>query len=157
MLSRYPNREISMFNYPATVEYDEDTECYEITYNDFSELQGVAYAEEDIELDASDTLIAGLADLIASRIPVPAPSKPINDTNIIVHLPLLVCLKIALHNAMIQTGTRKADLARKLNQKAPQIDRLLDVNHASKVETLEQALYLLGFEVSVTVNKKSDK
>lgn len=43
-----------MFNYPATVKYDEDTECYEIAYNDFSELQGVAYAEEDIELDASE-------------------------------------------------------------------------------------------------------
>lgn len=62
-------------------------------------------------------------------------------------------MKAALHNAMINTGTRKADLARKLNQKGPQIDRLLDVSHASKVETLEQALYLLGYEVEVSVNK----
>lgn len=64
-------------------------------------------------------------------------------------------MKAALHNAMINTGTRKADLARKLNQKGPQIDRLLDVSHASKVETLEQALYLLGYEAEVSVKKLS--
>jgi len=35
--------------------------------------------------------------------------------------------------------------------KGAQIDRLLDVEHASKIETLEQALYLLGWNVSVSV------
>nr|WP_314265449.1 hypothetical protein [uncultured Moellerella sp.] len=142
-----------MFKYPASVEFDEETDSYEISYRDFPDLQGTAYAEEDIELDASDTLLTGIDDLITARIPIPSPS-PQAETDILVHLPVLACLKIALHNAMIQTGTRKADLARKLNQKAPQIDRLLDVNHASKVETLEQALYLLGYEVAVQVNKK---
>lgn len=139
-----------MFRYPITVSFDDESGEYEISYRDFSELYSSALTEDDIELEAKDGLTAFIAEQIESRIPVPAPS-PAEAGDITIHLPVLTCLKIALHNAMINTGTRKVDLARKLNQKGPQIDRLLDVEHASKVETLEQALYLLGYEVSVSV------
>lgn len=141
-----------MFRYPITVSFDDETGEYEISYRDFTDLYSTALTEDDVELEAKDGLTAYIADLIESRIPVPGPS-PAETDDITVHLPVLTCLKIALHNAMINTGTRKVDLARKLNQKGPQIDRLLDVEHASKVETLEQALYLLGYEVSVSITK----
>ncbi|HAV1906106.1 TPA: hypothetical protein JG938_002781 [Enterobacter hormaechei subsp. steigerwaltii] len=141
-----------MFKYPATVSFDGDTGQYEIAYRDFNNLHSVALTEDDIELEARDGIIAMIGDLIDSRIPVPEPSVA-QEEDIVIHLPVLICLKAALHNAMISTGTRKADLARKLNQKGPQIDRLLDVSHASKVETLEQALYLLGYETSVSIIK----
>ncbi|MGX5010936.1 hypothetical protein ACWKX5_06620 [Enterobacter asburiae] len=143
-----------MFKYPATVSFDEDTGQYEIVFRDFSNLHSVALTEDDIELEARDGVTAMIGDLIDSRVPIPDPSS-VKAGDIAVHLPVLICLKAALHNAMINTGTRKADLARKLNQKGPQIDRLLDVSHASKVETLEQALYLLGYEVSVSVARVS--
>lgn len=141
-----------MFKYSASVSLDEETGAYEILYKDFKNIHAIAYSEDDIELEATDGLLAGIGDHIDCRRPIPEPSVR-EDDDIIVRLPILSCLKIALHNAMIQTGTRKADLARKLNQKGPQIDRLLDVGHASKVETLEQALYLLGYEVSASVNQ----
>lgn len=142
-----------MFNYFATVDFDEETNSYEISFVDFPDIQGVAYCEEDIELEAADTLTTGLADFISSRTLIPAPTKCDNEA-IEIHLPILSCLKIALHNAIIQTDTRKADLARKLNLNSQQIDRLLDIEHASKIDALEQALYLLGYEVKVTVSKQ---
>ena len=141
-----------MVKYAANVAHDKETGQYEISFRDFSNLHSVALTEDDIELEARDGLVAAIGDLIDSRIPVPEPTAA-QEGDIVIHIPVLVCLKAALHNAMISTGTRKADLARKLNQKAPQIDRLLDVGHASKVETLEQALYLLGYEVSVSVSR----
>lgn len=144
-----------MFNYLATVEFDEETNSYEISFADFPEIQGVAYCEEDIELEASETLMTGLADFISSRTPIPAPTSTEVDA-ITVHLPILSCLKIALHNAIIETDTRKADLARKLNLNSQQVDRLLDIEHASKVDALEQALYLLGYNIKVSIEKKSD-
>lgn len=143
-----------MFKYSASVSFDEDTEQFEISFRDFENLHSVAFNEDDIELEARDALTAMVGELIDSRIPIPEPTAA-QEGEIVIHLPVLTCLKAALHNAMISTGTRKADLARKLNQKGPQIDRLLDVSHASKVETLEQALYLLGYEVSVSVSKVS--
>lgn len=141
-----------MFKYAANVAHDKETGQYEISFRDFSNLHSVALTEDDIELEARDGLVAAIGDLIESRIPVPEPTAA-KDGDLVIHLPVLICLKAALHNAMISTGTRKADLARKLNQKGPQVDRLLDVSHASKVETLEQALYLLGYEVSVSVSR----
>lgn len=139
-----------MFKYPATVSFDDDAEQYEITFRDFDMIHSVALAEEDIELEACEGLTAIIGEMIDSRIPLPEPSVAQAD-DILVHLPVLICLKAALHNAMIGTGTRKADLARKLNLNGAQIDRLLDVSYASKVEMLEQALYLVGYEVSVTL------
>lgn len=141
-----------MFNYPAIAQFDEESETYEITYRDFDNIHAVAYTEDDIELEASDILHVGLEEFIASKLPIPAPSKA-QAGDFIVYLPLISCLKIALHNAMLETKTKKSDLARKMNLTSAQIERLLEINQTSKVDSLEQALYLLGYAISVSVNK----
>jgi antitoxin HicB len=139
-----------MFKYPASASYDEESDTYEISFRDFKTAHSVAYDEEDIELEASEGLTAAIGDSISSRLLIPEAS-PALPGEILVHIPVLTCLKAALHNAMMQTDTRKADLARKLNMNSQQIDRLLDVEHASKIDALEQALYLLGHEVTVSI------
>ncbi|MBP2170247.1 antitoxin HicB [Erwinia toletana] len=139
-----------MYNYPARVSFDEENDEYVISFRDFENLHSVALTEDDIELAAQESLTAAIGDSIADRLPLPQPSAATDD-EIVLHLPVLTCLKAALHGAMIASGTRKADLARKLNLNSAQTDRLLDVGYASKVETLEQALYLLGYEVKVQI------
>lgn len=141
-----------MFNYPAVAHFDEESETYEITYRDFDNIHAVAYTEDDIELEASDILHVGLEEFVASKLPIPAPSKA-QAGDFIVYLPLISCLKIALHNAMLETKTKKSDLARKMNLTSAQIERLLEINQTSKIDSLEQALYLLGYAISVSVNK----
>lgn len=141
-----------MFNYPAVAHFDEESETYEITYRDFDNIHAVAYTKDDIELEASDILHVGLEEFIASKQPIPAPSQA-QPGDFIVYLPLISCLKIALHNAMLETKTKKSDLARKMNLTSAQIERLLEINQTSKVDSLEQALYLLGYAISVSVNK----
>ena len=143
-----------MFNYLATVDYIEEEGTYEISYCDFPEIQGATFNKENIELEAEETLTAAIAELIASRLPIPLPSSDAKNA-FIVYLPILSCLKIALSNAIIETNTRKSDLARKLNINAQQIERLLDIHYASKIEALEQALYLLGYDIAVMVTKRA--
>ncbi len=145
-----------MFNYQAIVEFIEDEGTYEISFCDFPDIQGVSYNEENIEFEAEETLISTISELISSRLPIPLPTATI-ENSFSVHLPVLTCLKIALNNAIIQSDTQKSDLARKLNINAQQIERLLDIRYASKVEILEQALYLLNFDIAITVTKRSDK
>lgn len=142
-----------MFNYPATSHFDEESETYEITYRDFDNIHAVAYTEDDIELEASDILHVGLEEFISSKMPIPMPSEP-QSGDFIVYLPPISCLKIALHNAMITTKTKKADLARKMNLNSAQIERLLDINQTSKIDSLEQALYLLGYHIAISVHKQ---
>ncbi|HGM9786366.1 TPA: hypothetical protein ACKRDA_003472 [Proteus mirabilis] len=142
-----------MFNYPATSHFDEESETYEITYRDFDNIHAVAYTEDDIELEASDILHVGLEEFISSKLPIPMPSEP-QSGDFIVYLPPISCLKIALHNAMLTTKTKKADLARKMNLNSAQIERLLDINQTSKIDSLEQALYLLGYHIAISVHKQ---
>ena len=142
-----------MFNYPATFHFDEESETYEITYRDFDNIHAVAYTEDDIELEASDILHVGLEEFISSKMPIPMPSEP-QSGDFIVYLPPISCLKIALHNAMLTTKTKKADLARKMNLNSAQIERLLDINQTSKIDSLEQALYLLGYHIAISVHKQ---
>jgi antitoxin HicB len=52
---------------------------------------------------------------------------------------------------MRESGIKKADLARKLNVHMPQIDRLLDLNHASRLDQIEAALRALGKELVIEV------
>lgn len=142
-----------MFNYPATSHFDEESETYEITYRDFDNIHAVAYTEDDIELEASDILHVGLEEFISSKMPIPMPSEP-QSGDFIVYLPPISCLKIALHNAILTTKTKKADLARKMNLNSAQIERLLDINQTSKIDSLEQALYLLGYHIAISVHKQ---
>ena len=85
-----------------------------------------------------------------ARRPIPLASDA-QQGEYIVSMPVLIAMKAALYNAMIETGTRKADLARQLGVNGPQVDRLLDVEHSSKVEKVELALAQLGRKARVEI------
>ncbi len=50
---------------------------------------------------------------------------------------------------MRHEGVNKAELARRLNCHAPQVHRLLDLNHSSKMEQIDAAFAALGQRVAV--------
>jgi antitoxin HicB len=55
-------------------------------------------------------------------------------------LPALTEAKIELYRQMRGAGLGKAKLARRLHCHHPQVDRLLDLNHGSHLDLIEQAL-----------------
>ena len=59
--------------------------------------------------------------------------------------------KIGLYRAMREEGLGKAELARRLGRHLPQVDRILDLGHASRLDQVEAALHALGRELSVEV------
>ncbi|OKB66216.1 antitoxin HicB [Serratia marcescens] len=139
-------------HYPAHYAFDRDSDAWQIGFHDFPEWQAACYKREDVELEAQENLLAAIAAAIDEGQPLPAPS-PLQTGELAVHLPVLVALKIELHNTMLRKNTGKAELARKLGFNGGQMERLLDIGYASKVEALEQALYLLGYEVRVTISE----
>lgn len=139
-----------MFTYPIRLEKDEDTGEYIAYCRDLPLMDSVG---EDIETALHESvfgLVAAISIEIEERRPIPTGSKPEKGEHLVT-VPVLVAMKASLHNAMIETGTRKAELARKMGKNPQQIDRLLDAMHSSKVEAVEQALYLLNKTVSVDV------
>ncbi|EEP0994994.1 hypothetical protein HAY25_001960 [Salmonella enterica] len=141
-----------MFNYAVKLERDPDTKSWVATCRDLPLFNSAGDSVDDALLESVDGAIVALSIEIDARRPIPAASKP-EEGEYVINLPVLVVMKAALHNAMIATGTRKSDLARSMGMKGPQIDRLLDVCHSSKVETVELALQQLNRTVQVSVDK----
>ncbi|MGF7164631.1 antitoxin HicB [Pantoea sp. AN62] len=102
-------------------------------------------------LEAEDGIVTAISLEMDMRRPIPSASEP-QPGEYVVYLPVLVAMKAALYNAMIETGTRKADLARRLGVNGPQVDRLLDVEHSSKVEKVELALAQLGRKAQIEIH-----
>ncbi len=63
-------------------------------------------------------------------------------------------MKVFLLNEMIKQGVRKAEMARRLDVHLPQIDRLLDFNHSTKVEFVEKAYGKLNQHFTILLTNK---
>jgi antitoxin HicB len=103
---------------------------------------------EDALARALDAIETALMGVIAAREEIPAPKAKGRDH---VTLPALTSAKIELYRAMRSAGVGKAALAKKLDVALPQIDRLLDLRHASRLDALERALAALGKALRVEV------
>ncbi|PHM51601.1 hypothetical protein [Xenorhabdus hominickii] len=138
------------FQYPVKLEHDELTQSYVVSCRDLPLMNSVGESIDEALLEAVDGIVTAIAIEIDERRPIPFGSEA-RDGEYIVNVPVLVAMKAALHNSMIETGTRKSELARKMGQKPAQIDRLLDVSHSSKVETVELALHQLNRNVGISI------
>jgi antitoxin HicB len=69
-----------------------------------------------------------------------------------VDIPALSAAKIALYRAMQEQGIGKAALARRLDVALPQIDRLLNLNHHSRLDAVERALESVGRRLHIIVS-----
>jgi len=139
-----------MFCYSVILEHTDDTHEYIVEFVDVPGVFSVGDTEEDALLNAADALETAFFYMMQERKPIPTAS-PLNGAKGVV-LPVLIAGKVALHNAMIASGTRKADLARKLNIAPTLVDRLLSLKHKSRIEQIETALALLDKRLLVDVN-----
>jgi antitoxin HicB len=58
---------------------------------------------------------------------------------------------VALYQAMRAENIGKAALAKRLDVALPQVDRLLDLRHHSRLDAIERALAVLGREMRIVV------
>ena len=59
-------------------------------------------------------------------------------------LPTLTAIKVILYQGMRDQGIGKAELARRLGWHLPQVDRVLDVHHRSRLDRMDAALGAIG-------------
>lgn len=138
-----------MLTYPITLEPDTNGTLL-IGFTDFPNANSVAESEADVETEALDALETALQGYFERRMPVPLPSSaaPGQQT---VTLPALSEAKVLIWNEMFEQKLRKADLARLLNVHTPQVDRLFDLRHASKLDFVEQAARALGKRLEIAI------
>jgi len=136
-----------MFDYPVILTPDNDTLL--VTFPDVPEAITFGANETEALHHAVDALETALSFYIDERKALPVPSiLPSLPT---VRPSTLESIKLGVYCEMLSQGVRKAELARRLGWKAPQVDRLLDLNHASRLDQLEAAAKALGRHIEVAL------
>jgi antitoxin HicB len=135
--------------YPATLIPDTDA-GFTVTFRDVPEAITEGETREEALLRAEDALESALAMYIAAKEPLPSSSAPAPG-EALVPLSALGMAKAALYDAMRAQGVGRAELARRSRWHLPQVNRVLDLRHASRMEHVEAALAALGLRLVVDV------
>ena len=139
-----------MLSYPLTLTADGDT--YLVTCPDLPEVTTFGDDAEDARERARDAIDEALAYRIAHQEPIPEPS----DGDVRVTLSTQTALKVRVYQEMRGRGVSKTDLARRLHWHRPQIDRLLDLNHGTRLDAFDAAFSELGCDLDVRVRRTAD-
>lgn len=137
--------------YPATLIPDPDG-GFTVTFRDVPEAITEGDSREEALLRAEDALESALAMYVMAKEPLPVPSAA-QRKEVMVPLSALGMAKTALYQAMREQGVGRAELARRLRWHLAQVNRVLDLRHASKMEQVEAALAALGLRLIVDVAK----
>lgn len=139
-----------------------------VTCPDLPEVTAFGSDKADALRHARDAIEMAIAARIAGRADIPLPSVPRSRHKskaaakeaprvARVVLPTQTALKAMLHRAMRAQNLRKADLKRRLGLHGPQIDRLLNPRHASRLDQIEAAIAAAGKRLVVDVEKRRDQ
>ena len=139
-----------MLRYPVKLSKDtNDTILVDVP--DIPEAHTFGEDREEALLRAPDAIESALMGYIDLRREIPVPRA--TSKGRFVTLPALTEAKLALYIAMRTAKVGKAELARRLDCHMPQVDRLLDLRHASRLDQLEAAFRVLGKRLSLQVSE----
>jgi antitoxin HicB len=120
-----------------------------VSFPDFPNVHTYGDDEEEALTRAVDALETYLMGMIEDREPIPEPRRRRGRWSIT--LPVLTEAKIELYRQMRAARVGKTELARHLHCHLPQVDRLLDLKHASRLPLIEQALLALGKRLTISL------
>src|SRR5476649_42553 len=132
-------QENTMFRYPARLKADEVG--FTVTFRDIPEaITAGETREEATEMDF----------YFEDKRPVPLPSEPKRGETL-VKLRTSVAAKVLLLNAMLAQQITPAELARRMHTRPQEVNRIIDLGHATKIDTVASALAALGMRLELNV------
>lgn len=122
---------------------------------DFPEALASGASEAEALRRARELLEAVLTMYMQEKHELPVPTLRPDLPS--VTLSILGGMKVALYREMRRQKVTKAELARRLQGHVPQVDRLLDLAHASRLDQMEQAFRALGSQLRVLLEPLTEK
>jgi antitoxin HicB len=138
------------FIYPYTVFRSEDG-AWQVRFPEVPEALTEGETEAEAHALANDALLAALGGLAKLRRDIPEPSAPGGRPVVVV--PMLQSAKLALYQAMREVSLNNVTLARKLGVLEGEVRRMIDLDHQTKIGTLENALWQLGKQMASEVRR----
>jgi antitoxin HicB len=134
-----------MLAYPIDLTPDEDGTIL-ATCPDLPELTTFGETEADALAHADDALAEAIAARLHGFTEIPRPSPGTRQARLSLHMTMVV----ELYWTLAAVGWTRADLQRALGWHRPQVDRLFDPNHETKLWRFEAAFAALGREPQIT-------
>ena len=127
-----------MLTYPITLERDDNSTILA----SFGPLGGYTYGRDRAEAlhHAGDAIEVAIMGMMSLGDDIPAPSARIPTGAPTVTLGSQAECKIVIYRAMREAKVHKAKLARRLGVHRREIDRLMDLRHATRFYRIDQAL-----------------
>ncbi|MDT8853000.1 type II toxin-antitoxin system HicB family antitoxin [Pantoea dispersa] len=131
--------------YPVMFDCDE-TGCA-VLFPDIPEAMTGGDTREEALAMAQDALVTAFEFYFEDRREIPAPSS---EGEAFVEVPASVAAKILLLNEVVRQGISNADLARMIDTRPQEITRIFNLQHATKIDTIQKALSALGRRLEMT-------
>ncbi len=135
-----------MLAYPVRLTKD-DNGTLLVTCPDLPEVTSFGESVNDALAHGLEAVEEAIAARIAHREPIPDASRG----RMKVVLPAQIEAKVRLYIRMRAAGVSKNELARRLKWHRPQVDRLLNLRHGTRMDAVEAAFEALGARMSVDV------
>lgn len=139
-------------DYSIKLERD-DNDTILVSFPDFPEAHTYGDDDQDALAHAADALATVIDAYIKERRDIPLPSAIVTTHH--VTMPALVEAKVRLYETMRAAKVGKSELAKRLDWHLPQVDRLLEMTHGSKLEQLESAFKVMGKRLVIGVEDVS--
>ena len=125
---------------------------YVVTFRDIPEAITQGDTEGEAIQMAADALATAMEFYFEDRRSVPLPSA-IQRGEVGVPLPTGFSAKVLLLNEMLGQGVTPAELARRLGTSPQVVNRIVNLGHATKIDTIDEALRALGVSLSLSIDR----
>lgn len=129
-------------HYPAIIEKSGDSSFF-VSFPDIPEALTQGETWEDALVMGKDALEIALEFYFEDERTVPLPSQA-KKGEAVVELSPSLWAKVLLLNEMVKQNIRPADLARKLSIRPQEVTRIMDLKHATKIDTISSAFNAMG-------------
>lgn len=136
--------------YPARFVRDHEVGGYVVSFPDVPEAHTQGDTIDEAEAMAAEALELALTFYTEDWKDLPVPSAPKRGMRMIA-VPALSEAKFKLYSALRAAGIKKIELARRLDCSPSQVDRLLDIQHNSRLDQIEAAFAALGKRLEIEV------
>lgn len=121
-----------------------------VTFRDIPEANTEARTEAKALALAADALAVAMEFYFEDAREVPLPSAA-RRGEVSVTLPSSLSAKVLLLNEMLRQSITPAELARKLHTSPQAVNRIVDLHHATKIDTIADALASMGRRLVLSV------
>lgn len=139
-----------MLTYPA--KFEPDSGGFVVTFRDVPEAITQADTIEEARQAAVDALVTAMDFYFEESRAVPVPSKARKGEEL-VELPLSVAGKVLLLNELVTQKVRHGELAKRMKVRPQEVTRIMDLKHATKIDTLAQAFSAVGRRLELQVGR----